>query len=234
MDGAADALRAGGCRRLVAWRFERPPADAEALFFAPRTAPARCWSARPGPSGRRARGTKRRSRPRPSTSVGGPCSCASSSTRAPRRRPASCSGAPGRSTALCARGCRRDRPPARPDSPRPGGRRPRSLGGPCRPGPLWPRPLPRPRPGPRSARLARGRRAGAAPPRRGARRRSRLEGPRGRRGAGRDGAVREAGRDGPGQAEHGLGPHARAGREHGPAGRGRGRAPLPRRREPGG
>jgi hypothetical protein len=34
VDGAADALRAGGCRRLVAWRFERPPADAEALFFA--------------------------------------------------------------------------------------------------------------------------------------------------------------------------------------------------------
>ena len=26
-------LRADGCRRLVAWRFERPPADAEALFF---------------------------------------------------------------------------------------------------------------------------------------------------------------------------------------------------------
>jgi hypothetical protein len=34
VDGAADALRADGCRRLVAWRFERPPADAEALFFA--------------------------------------------------------------------------------------------------------------------------------------------------------------------------------------------------------
>jgi hypothetical protein len=34
VDGAADALRASGCRRLVAWRFERPPADAEALFFA--------------------------------------------------------------------------------------------------------------------------------------------------------------------------------------------------------
>lgn len=33
VDGAADALRASGCRRLVAWRFERPPADAEALFF---------------------------------------------------------------------------------------------------------------------------------------------------------------------------------------------------------
>jgi len=33
VNGAADALRAGGCRRLVAWRFERPPADAEALFF---------------------------------------------------------------------------------------------------------------------------------------------------------------------------------------------------------
>jgi hypothetical protein len=33
VDGAADALRAGGCRRLVAWRFERPPADAEALVF---------------------------------------------------------------------------------------------------------------------------------------------------------------------------------------------------------
>jgi hypothetical protein len=34
VDGAADALRADGCRRLVAWRFEQPPADAEALFFA--------------------------------------------------------------------------------------------------------------------------------------------------------------------------------------------------------
>ena len=33
VDGAADALRADGCRRLVAWRFEQPPADAEALFF---------------------------------------------------------------------------------------------------------------------------------------------------------------------------------------------------------
>jgi hypothetical protein len=34
VDGGADALRASGCRRLVVWRFERPPADAEALFFA--------------------------------------------------------------------------------------------------------------------------------------------------------------------------------------------------------
>jgi hypothetical protein len=34
VDGGADALRARGCRRLVYWRFERPPADAEALFFA--------------------------------------------------------------------------------------------------------------------------------------------------------------------------------------------------------
>jgi hypothetical protein len=33
VDGAAEALRAGGCRRLVYWRFERPHADAEALFF---------------------------------------------------------------------------------------------------------------------------------------------------------------------------------------------------------
>ena len=33
VDGGADALRKDGCRRLVAWRFERPPADAEALFF---------------------------------------------------------------------------------------------------------------------------------------------------------------------------------------------------------
>jgi hypothetical protein len=33
VDGAADALRADGCRRLVAWRFEQPPADAEALYF---------------------------------------------------------------------------------------------------------------------------------------------------------------------------------------------------------
>ena len=34
VDGAAEALRASGCRRLVAWRFEKPPADADALFFA--------------------------------------------------------------------------------------------------------------------------------------------------------------------------------------------------------
>jgi hypothetical protein len=34
VDGAADALRASGCRRLVAWRFGNPPSDAEALFFA--------------------------------------------------------------------------------------------------------------------------------------------------------------------------------------------------------
>jgi hypothetical protein len=33
VNGAADALRADGCRRLVAWRFDRPPADAEALVF---------------------------------------------------------------------------------------------------------------------------------------------------------------------------------------------------------
>ena len=33
VDGAADALRADGCRRLLYWRFERPPADAEALVF---------------------------------------------------------------------------------------------------------------------------------------------------------------------------------------------------------
>jgi len=33
VDGAADALRADGCRRLVYWRFARPPADAEALVF---------------------------------------------------------------------------------------------------------------------------------------------------------------------------------------------------------
>jgi len=33
VDGAADALRADGCRRLVYWRLERPPADAEALVF---------------------------------------------------------------------------------------------------------------------------------------------------------------------------------------------------------
>lgn len=33
VNGAADALRADGCRRLVVWRFERPPADAEALVF---------------------------------------------------------------------------------------------------------------------------------------------------------------------------------------------------------
>jgi hypothetical protein len=34
VDGAAFTLRAEGCRRLVLWRFEEPPADAEALFFA--------------------------------------------------------------------------------------------------------------------------------------------------------------------------------------------------------
>jgi hypothetical protein len=33
LGGAAHALRAAGCRRLVHWRFERPPTDAEALFF---------------------------------------------------------------------------------------------------------------------------------------------------------------------------------------------------------
>ena len=33
VNGAADALRADGCRRLVHWRFEAPPADAEALVF---------------------------------------------------------------------------------------------------------------------------------------------------------------------------------------------------------
>jgi hypothetical protein len=33
VDGAAGALRGQGCRRLVYWRFERPPADTEALFF---------------------------------------------------------------------------------------------------------------------------------------------------------------------------------------------------------
>jgi hypothetical protein len=33
VDGAAEALRADGCRRLLHWRFETPPADAEALVF---------------------------------------------------------------------------------------------------------------------------------------------------------------------------------------------------------
>jgi hypothetical protein len=33
VDGAADALRADGCRRLLHWRFEAPPADAEVLVF---------------------------------------------------------------------------------------------------------------------------------------------------------------------------------------------------------
>jgi hypothetical protein len=33
VDGAAEALRADGCRRLVHWRFDDPAADAEALFF---------------------------------------------------------------------------------------------------------------------------------------------------------------------------------------------------------
>ncbi len=34
VDGGAEALRADGCRRLLYWRFETPPADAEALVFA--------------------------------------------------------------------------------------------------------------------------------------------------------------------------------------------------------
>lgn len=34
VDGAADALRADGCRRLLHWRFEDPPAEAEVLVFA--------------------------------------------------------------------------------------------------------------------------------------------------------------------------------------------------------
>lgn len=33
VDGAADALRAAGCQRLLYWRLASPPADAEALFF---------------------------------------------------------------------------------------------------------------------------------------------------------------------------------------------------------
>jgi hypothetical protein len=33
VDGGAEALRADGCRRLLHWRFEAPPADAEALVF---------------------------------------------------------------------------------------------------------------------------------------------------------------------------------------------------------
>ena len=33
VDGGAEALRADGCRRLLHWRFETPPADAEALVF---------------------------------------------------------------------------------------------------------------------------------------------------------------------------------------------------------
>jgi len=33
VDGGADALRAAGCRRLVYWRSEDPPADVEALVF---------------------------------------------------------------------------------------------------------------------------------------------------------------------------------------------------------
>ncbi len=33
VDGGADALRADGCRRLLHWRFEEPPADAELLVF---------------------------------------------------------------------------------------------------------------------------------------------------------------------------------------------------------
>lgn len=33
VDGGADALRAAGCRRLLYWRSEDPPADVEALVF---------------------------------------------------------------------------------------------------------------------------------------------------------------------------------------------------------
>lgn len=33
VDGGADALRTDGCRRLLHWRFDTPPADAEALVF---------------------------------------------------------------------------------------------------------------------------------------------------------------------------------------------------------
>jgi hypothetical protein len=33
VNGAAEALRADGCLRLLHWRFETPPADAEALVF---------------------------------------------------------------------------------------------------------------------------------------------------------------------------------------------------------
>lgn len=33
VDGAADALRAAGCERIRYWRFDAPPADAEALVF---------------------------------------------------------------------------------------------------------------------------------------------------------------------------------------------------------
>jgi hypothetical protein len=33
VNGAADALRADGCRRLLYWRFEDPPSDAELLVF---------------------------------------------------------------------------------------------------------------------------------------------------------------------------------------------------------
>jgi hypothetical protein len=33
VNGAADALRADGCRRLLYWRFEDPTADAELLVF---------------------------------------------------------------------------------------------------------------------------------------------------------------------------------------------------------
>jgi len=33
VDGAADALRADGCRRLLYWRFEDPSAEAEVLVF---------------------------------------------------------------------------------------------------------------------------------------------------------------------------------------------------------
>ena len=121
-----------------------------------------------------------------------------------------------------------DRPPPRPEAARPGGRRARSLRGPrARSASSAPAAFTA---APRPAACA----TCASPTSPAARRSSwRAGGDPASRvraavvGAGRDGAVREAGRDGPGQAEHGLGPHARAGREHEPGGGGRGRAPVP-------
>jgi hypothetical protein len=49
VDGAADTLRADGCRRLLHWRFEDPPAEAEVLVFASADAAHRIMEREAGP-----------------------------------------------------------------------------------------------------------------------------------------------------------------------------------------